>query len=152
MYLNRRLHISIMVNMRKQLNINDINQQFVDSISFCLISYSGCLGPSGYIFFMNDNGDIYHCNYDDKESKEYISLHKLCEKCRSFGFDLNLERNNAIKEWDSFYLGGCGNYLYVCPKYALNFYRLAYRLSSTELFENWEFIARHILCTKMSAS
>lgn len=141
-----------MTNMNKQLNIKDIDTEFVDSISFCWISYSGCLGPSGYIFFMNDKGVLYYCNYDDEKSNEYINANKLCRKCKQYGLDLDLERISAIKNWDSFYLGGCGNYLYVCPKYALDFYRLAYGRSYMELFNNWQDCARYLLCTKMSAS
>lgn len=133
--------------MQKQLNINDINQQFVDSISFCLISYSGCLGPSGYMFFMDDKGNIYSCNYDNSKSSEYVNPNELCKKYKEHGLDLDLKRICALKGWESFYLGGCGNYLYVCPKKALNFYRLADGRSYLDLFNNWQDYARNILCT-----
>lgn len=125
-----------------------INHKFVDSIKFCLISYSGCLGPSGYIFFMDDKGDLFSCNYDSKLSKEYINLKELCTKLKSNGFDLDLERVDAIKDWESLYLGGYGNYLYIHPKYVLDFYRLAYGESFVDIFKSWKDLARYILCTQ----
>lgn len=97
---------------------------------------------------MDKKGEVYSCNYDNEKSNEYIDLNELCKRCKSYDLDLDLERINAIKDWDTFYLGGCGNYLYVCPKYALDFYRLADGRSCVELFENWQDCARHILCTQ----
>ena len=137
-----------MVIMANKLNIKNINKHFVKSIRFCWISYSGCLGPSGYVFFMDSRGVLYSCNYDYEKSEEYINPEELCSKCKKYGLDLDLNRISAIKDWDSFYLGGCGNYLYVHPKHALDFYRLAYGRTCVELFQHWQECARYILCTK----
>ena len=138
--------------MQKQLSIKDINKKFVKNIRFCWISYSGCLGPSGYVFFMDNKGILYSCNYDYEKSEEYINPKELCNKCKKYGLDLDLNRISAIKDWDSFYLGGYGNYLYVCPKHALDFYRFAYGRTYTELFQYWKELARYIMCTQMSTT
>lgn len=148
MYQNKHIIISIIINMQKQLNIKDINRRFVKNIRFCWIGYSGCLGYSGYVFFMNKKGILYSCNYDSQESNEYINPKELGKRFKRYGLDFDLNRISLINNWDSFYLGGCGNYLYVSPKNALDFYRFAYGRTCVELYKNWQDVARYILCTK----
>ncbi len=140
-----------MINM-KIMHLNMIDQQFVDDITFCWISYPGCIGPDGVVFFMNIKGDIYWCDITHKSSKNYINPNILFNKINEYGLSICLKNIRAINEWEEIYMGGMGNYLYIKPTYALLFYRFINGYKPIEIFEHWQNIARYILCTQWSTN
>lgn len=136
--------------MFNKLNINKINQYFVDNIEFLYIAYPGCLGLDGTIKFLLKDGNAYSCNVIYEDEENYIDYELLKNKLLSFNFDLDLHSN--IKGYESLYLGGCGNYLFIKPKYALDFYRFSYGMQCSEIFKKWYEFSTYILCTQNGTS
>lgn len=130
-----------------KLILEDINKEFVDNISFCHIGYGGCFGYSECIIFMNTKGNLYRCNVRDKKDNYYINLDELTKRLSEHGFNLDYEGLRMVKDWNEVYMGGCGNYLYIKPIYALEFYRFAYGSSYEDIYNHWQEFAKHILST-----
>lgn len=120
--------------MINKLNTKDINQSFVDNIAFVFISNPGSLGPDGEVRFVLTDCKEYSCNIAYKECDNYIDYDLLKKKLSSFNFELDLTAR--IRDFDSVYLGGCGNHLAVKTKYALEFYRFTCGDRPVEIFEN----------------
>lgn len=123
--------IFIMIN---KLSLDDINKEFVDNISFVFISCAGSLGPDGKMAFILKNGKTYQCNIAYPEAENYVNPFFL-RRILSVEYDFEIDENYKVNGFESIYLGGYGNMLYVKPEYALDFYRFAYGLQPHKVFE-----------------
>ena len=139
-----------MVIMINKLNIKDITQPFVDNISFIYISNPGCLGLDGTVEFVLSDNKAYSCNVAYKQANDYLDLDLLKDKLSEYNLNLNL--GSIINGYESVYLGGCGNFLFMKPKYALNFYRYFYGRDYVYVYQNWYEYAKYALCTKEGTS
>lgn len=139
-----------MVIMINKLNIKDINQLFVNEIAFIYISNPGCLGPDGMVEFVLSDSKTYSCNVVYEQAKDYLELNLLKDKLSQYNFDFDL--GSYIKGYESVYLGGYGNFLFVKPEYVLDFYRYFYGRNPVYVFQNWYKYAHYILCTKEGTS
>lgn len=133
-----------------KLGIKDITQTFVNNISFIYVSNPGCLGPDGTVEFVLSDNKTYSCNVAYKQANDYVDFYLLKEKLSEYNFDLKLGSN--INGFESVYLGGCGNYLFIKPEYVLDFYRYFYGRDYVYVYQNWFEYAHYILCTKESTS
>ena len=139
-----------MVIMTNKLKMKDITQSFVDNISFIFISNPGCLGPDGTVEFVLSDNKKYSCNVAYKQADDYVDFDLLKGKLSKYNLDLSLGSN--INGYESLYLGGCGNYLFMKPEHALNFYRYFYGKDYVYVYQNWLEYVSYVLCTKESTS
>lgn len=90
MYQNNHIEIPIIINVTYKLNLEDLNQQFIDAVACVFVAYPGCLGDDGTIEFVLNNLNKYKCNIAYEQADDYIDYELFKNKLSKLCFDKKL--------------------------------------------------------------